>query len=300
MSITKPYTFSAGTKARANEVNANFDTLYSQVNSNISDIAQLNRDIDLLELTKADVNGNSTQRFAVANPVNPTDTVNKQTLTKSLTNVLDFINGLTISKDSGSPNDTILVQPGSCYDNTREVVLELSNITSKKNSGQGASTTYYVHIIGNDIGSSIDILISNSKLSPTLPTGYTKFRNIGSFTTDSSNHISEITNYSNTAVSDTDWNKSLPSTKYTNLSWVAGSTYTAPADGYYVVWGTFAEGGFAIYNTTTHLGNSCFNNSGASNSGSASMPVRKGQKVQTYFRGGTISGFRFVYAEGVQ
>lgn len=241
MSITKPYTFSAGTKARANEVNADFDTLYSQVNSNISDIAQLDRDIDLVELTKADVNGNSTQRFAMANPVNPTDGVNQQTLNKSLTNVLNYIDGLIITKDSASPNDTIIVSTGSCYDSTKTVVLKLSNTTTKKNSGQGASTTYYVHIIGNDNGSSVDILISNSRTSPTLPTGYTKFRCIGSFTTNSSKQIDSINSYSNTFSNSKSeiiyW--SMPNYKTgVNVSVpYYNNKYTAPYDGVFVLCG---------------------------------------------------------------
>lgn len=78
MSIVKPFTFVAGTKAKAGEVNDNFDVLYSQVNSNISELAQINIDIDNIGLNKADVNGNSTQRFSVADAVNNTDAVNKQ------------------------------------------------------------------------------------------------------------------------------------------------------------------------------------------------------------------------------
>ena len=73
MSITKPYTFQPNAKARANEVNANFDTLYSQANTNISNIEANARDIDDLNDTKAELNGNSTQRFAVADSVNDTD-----------------------------------------------------------------------------------------------------------------------------------------------------------------------------------------------------------------------------------
>lgn len=78
MSIVKPFTFVAGTKAKAGEVNDNFDVLYTQVNSNISELAQINIDIDNIGLNKADVNGNSTQRFSVADAVNNTDAVNKQ------------------------------------------------------------------------------------------------------------------------------------------------------------------------------------------------------------------------------
>lgn len=85
MSIVKPFTFVAGTKAKAGEVNDNFDVLYTQVNSNISELAQINIDIDNIGLNKADVNGNSTQRFSVADAVNNTDAVNKQyMLTNSL------------------------------------------------------------------------------------------------------------------------------------------------------------------------------------------------------------------------
>ena len=77
MSIVKPFIFTAGTKARANEVNDNFDVLYSQVNSNITAIENNAEDIDELTLNKANINGNSTQRFAVADPVTNTDAINK-------------------------------------------------------------------------------------------------------------------------------------------------------------------------------------------------------------------------------
>lgn len=78
MSIVKPFTFVAGTKAKAGEVNDNFDVLYTQVNANISELAQINIDIDNIGLNKANINGNSTQRFSVADAVNNTDAVNKQ------------------------------------------------------------------------------------------------------------------------------------------------------------------------------------------------------------------------------
>lgn len=77
MTITKPFTFAAGTKARANEVNTNFDVLYAQVNTNISDIASLSNEISGFDLTKADVNGSALNTFAVKDPVNSSDAVNK-------------------------------------------------------------------------------------------------------------------------------------------------------------------------------------------------------------------------------
>lgn len=197
MSITKPFTFVAGTKARANEVNQNFDVLYSQVNSNISAINANANDIDTLDSNKANVNGSSSQRFACADPTSQSDAVNKQSLTKAIGNSINYIDGYVISKDSGSPNDTILVTAGSCYDYTKSVVLAKDTSTTKQNTSQGASTTYYVYVIGNDSGSSVDILISSSAVTPALPEGYTKFRQIGSYTTDSSRNISYIYYYGN-------------------------------------------------------------------------------------------------------
>ena len=197
MSITKPYTFQPNTKARANEVNANFDTLYSQANTNISNIEANARDIDELNDTKAELNGDSTQRFAVADPVNDTDAINKQTMLGQLAPTIDYIGGLTITKDSSSPNDTIIVSSGSCYDSTKKVVLSLANSTSKKNATQAASATYYIHIIGNATGSSTNIIISNDSISPTLPSGYTLYRLIGFYTTNGNGNINLIYNYSN-------------------------------------------------------------------------------------------------------
>lgn len=83
MGIVKPYTFVAGNKARANEVNENFDLLYQQVNSNISNITHNENDIAQLGSSKANINGSSTQRFAVANPVSNSDAVNKWYMLKN-------------------------------------------------------------------------------------------------------------------------------------------------------------------------------------------------------------------------
>lgn len=249
MSITKPFTFVAGTKARANEVNADFDELYRQVNKNISNISQNALDIDNLDSNKANINGNSTEVFNVADATANTHSVNKQTLFKYIENTLDYITGLTISKDSGSPNDTIIVTAGSCYDSTKSVVLALANSTSKKNENQATNATYYVHIIGNATGSSTDILISTSQLSPTLPAGYTLFRYIGSYTTDGSGNINIITNISGSsklsATSGRDW------VKLSNgliIQWKSQNgfgkgtqktiTWSTPFSGHYIVAGS--------------------------------------------------------------
>lgn len=192
MSIVKPYTFVAGTKARANEVNEDFDRLYQQVNENITNIATNSTDITNLGIDKANVAGDATQRFAVADATGDYDAINKQTLQARIANSVDIISGLQITKDSNSPNDTIIVSTGAAYDNERVVILKLANPLSKKNDNQLANATYYVYIIGDNYGTTTDILISTSQIVPALPSGYERYRKIGYFTTDSSGNISKI------------------------------------------------------------------------------------------------------------
>lgn len=232
MSIVKPYTFVAGNKARANEVNEDFDVLYQQVNANITNIANVEGDIQTLSSTKANVNGDSTQRFAVADPVSSGDAVNKRTLFKQIANSIDYIGGLTISKDSGSPNDTILIDQGAAYDSLQEVVLKLDVLTTKQNSPQSSNTAYYVYIIGSDSGSSIDILISTEPNVPALPTGYTRYRKIGYYTTDSAGNISIIGSYGH--------NDNIANgTYFVEEQWVSGgSGYRVYSDGWCEQWGT--------------------------------------------------------------
>jgi len=242
MSIVKPFTFTAGTKARANEVNQDFDVLYTEVNNNASDIIRNANDIDNLESNKADKEGSVSNPFNVKDitTTSTTQAVNAQSMRKAITPLFNYISGLIISKDSNSPNDTILVQPGSCYDSTNSVVLSLSGITSKRNEEQGPSDTYYVYIIGNTEGTSTDILISELSSNPNMPEGYSKFRLIGSYDTDSDNNITNIIYYGYPV----DINNS-PSgivgrifPDYDNGISVAfpisGSEYTAPSDGWFV------------------------------------------------------------------
>lgn len=226
MSIIKPYTFQGGTKARANEVNENFDRLYEQVNANITDIANMETEITNLGLDKADIAGSSLQRFAVADAVGDYDAVNLQTLRYLIWNSRGVIRGYTISKDS---NNRIRVAWGVCYDSKETVVLPLRSSLAKTNDGQIANATYYVYSIGNDNGSTIDILITPSSSNPNLPEGYTKYRGIGYFKTDGNNKISDIYSFS----IDTENPKPIKS------SYVSGDNgYVVFSNGFKVQWGS--------------------------------------------------------------
>lgn len=191
MPVLKPYTFVAGTPARAAEVNADFDTIYAEVNSLESQISDFDNQLTELENTKADINGSYLNRFSVANPVTNYDAVNKQYLFNAVANSLPYIYGLGITR---AGDNTITVGSGQCYDSTYVQLLSLSSNTSKQNTTQSASTTYYVYIIGMAQGAGIDILITTLSDEPTLPTDYVYYRRIGSYTTNSSNSINSITN----------------------------------------------------------------------------------------------------------
>lgn len=199
MAITKPYTFQAGTKARASEVNQDFDILYSEVNRLGTEILNIDIDIQNVAEGKADINGNANQRFQVANPENSYDSVNKNYLDNSILNIKDYINGLIITKDT---NNTIRISSGSCYDSTYTTMMVSTGNITKENSNQGANLTYYVYIISDYAGYQIDILISTQSASPALPSGYTLYRQIGSYTTDENRNINIISYYGNSSNKD--------------------------------------------------------------------------------------------------
>lgn len=182
--------FIPGTKAEAGEVNYNFNTVKSFVDGLEVNLTDVINDIAQLEVSKANTNGDYRVRFAVADPLNNYDAVNLQTLNKKIGNTINYIYGLYITKVG---DNTIMVSAGSCYDSTLKVIMVLTEEISKTNSTQGANTTYYVYLIAKE-DESVDILIVQNATEPPLPSEYVYYRQIGSYTTDSSNKIFSIVN----------------------------------------------------------------------------------------------------------
>lgn len=177
MTITVPYIFQAGTKAKAQEVNDNFTAIVTEVNSLSSDILENATDITTLRNTKADLNGNTNNRFSVANPVNPNDAVNKQTLI-SLTGYGLF--GLQVTK---SDETHISCTAGATWDTTQTKILSFSSTQAMAFTTGAINTTYYVYIIGTSDGLQTQLFISSSSNNPPLPEGYTLYKQLASLQT---------------------------------------------------------------------------------------------------------------------
>lgn len=114
----------------------------------------------------------------------------------------NYLTGLILSNDAGTPNTVIDIAIGIARDSTNLVDITLNSAFTKSlastwvvgtgngglDTGTIASSTWY-HVFAISNGSNSDILVSTSVTSPTLPSGYTYFRRIGSVKTDGSSHI---------------------------------------------------------------------------------------------------------------
>jgi hypothetical protein len=110
-----------------------------------------------------------------------------------------YLAGLTISM-TGSGQGVFTVAPGVAADSTNVAMMALNASMQKStlawsagNGGGGMdtgtcvlNTWYHVHLIRNPSTLAVDVLFSLSATAPTLPSGYTQFRRIGSLATDGS------------------------------------------------------------------------------------------------------------------
>lgn len=294
MAILKPYTFTAGTKARASEVNANFDALYTEVNSLESRIIDYESQIQDLQNTKADINGSYLNRFAVANPITNYDAVNKQYLQNATANSITYINGLGITKVGDA---TISVDAGSCYDSTDTQLLVLKNSLEKQNQTQAASSIYYVHLIGKATGNE-DILISTLSVDPNLPDEYLYYRRIGSYTTDSDNkilqiNVEQLSQYSSSSTFFAQTSKDITNlvTPDYSAGYNIGDGWTAPTDGLCYFQG-IPDAGSSV--TIGGVGFQVSYDTGdGQSSGSLSMIVGKGTVANGFYRLARASFYPF-------
>lgn len=112
VSISKPFTFYAGEKAKANEVNENFDIVYAGVNELDRKVTDV--DVSILEINdgKADINGNAQQTFQVADALTTYEAVNKGQLNR----MFPVGTIIALHNETAENNDTWLVCDGSAFE----------------------------------------------------------------------------------------------------------------------------------------------------------------------------------------
>lgn len=189
MPFEVPYTFIAGQTAKANEVNENFLGVKQFVDILEENEAQCELDIATLETNKADINGNNSYRFQVADALNTMDAVNLQTLDERIANSKGVINGFDLVL---SGTNQIILTSGVCYDSTmKEIITSTLNLTINT-STVGANQTQYIYVVYNKDTGEVEGTVNASTTTPSMPVGFTHFRRIGIITTNVNGHIDYI------------------------------------------------------------------------------------------------------------
>ncbi|MGZ6387880.1 MAG: hypothetical protein ACXWQZ_01305, partial [Ktedonobacterales bacterium] len=108
--------------------------------------------------------------------------------------VPNYLTGLVLSNNVGTPASSLDVAAGTAADTTNSQLMTLASSITKSlasnfvagtgngglDTGTVADGTYHVFLIANGTASLVDVLFSTSPTSPTMPTGYTLKRRIGS------------------------------------------------------------------------------------------------------------------------
>jgi hypothetical protein len=190
------YRFTAGTKAQADQVNKNFDDCMDAINLNINSIEQINNAIEGLETSSANINGDATKTFSVADPILNSDAVNKNYLKQWTGNVKKVIEGYEIHKQS---NTEVSVSGGICIDTTGQELLTMNTGSNVSFDGvQQASSQYDVFVLKNKDNSSISLVALAEGALPNNNDYY--YRQIGYFKTNEDNEIyyTQYYTYTNT------------------------------------------------------------------------------------------------------
>lgn len=146
---------------------------------------------DATKLWRVEVDGFTTATTRVATPPD------KDITLAGLVDIRSYLAGCTMSTAGSST--TMSIAAGQCMDSTNAFSMTLAAIAKTTSAwavgtAQGGldtgtianSTTYHFFVIRRPDTGVVDVLISLSATSPTLPTNYTQFRRIGSGRTNGS------------------------------------------------------------------------------------------------------------------
>ena len=195
MAFIIPWIFRAGTKAKSAEVNDNFNAVKQFVDILEADTANNIRDIEILENTKANINGDASQRFYVADALVDNDAVNLNTLKTNTQNSRGYIDGFRLS----STTRVVTASKGTCYsedyNDGYEYLITSDTALNSEPLTLASNATYYVFVCGDSAKVNYpQIVVSSDTLTPSYPEGLNCSRRLGSLTTDNDGNIQEVLN----------------------------------------------------------------------------------------------------------
>ena len=178
--------FTAGTKAKANEVNENFTQLLNKDNEIIDAIDTINTSI-------ADVVHKGTSAsdvLQVANALNSLDAVNLQTLNSLIEPLKGVMNGYRVNLNMVS--NTIYISPGSCYDSLGNRVIKSTQDLSVIGTGRMANATLNLFILKDYTNNNNPTPQVTHNDYPTLETSTTIFRRLGQLLPNAEGKVTEV------------------------------------------------------------------------------------------------------------
>lgn len=244
MAFIIPWIFRAGTKAKSAEVNENFLAVKQFVDLLEEDVAANQIMVQTLDDTKANVNGNPTERFQVATAIVGNDAVNLNTLEKNTQNARGYIDGYRLS----ATTRVVTASRGSCYsdkqnDGEYEYLIKSDTSIQTETLTLGANAKYYIFVCGSEDGTVYpELSVTVNSTTPPLPEGTDCWRRIGWLNTNEDGNIEDIYNEGDQVIPEsTGFIGSMLINRETTVAY-GTVTKTAPED----IWVYFTQ---AYYNS---------------------------------------------------
>lgn len=178
--------FTAGTKAKANELNENFTQLLNKGNELVDAIDTINTNI-------ADVVHKGTSAsdvLQVANALSSLDAVNLQTLNSLIEPLKGVMNGYRVNLNMVS--NTIYISPGSCYDSLGNRVIKSTQQLSELGTGRMANATLNLFILKDYTNNNNPTTQVTNNDYPTLETDTTIYRRMAQLLTNAEGVVTEV------------------------------------------------------------------------------------------------------------
>lgn len=169
-----PYIFKGGTRAKALEVNQNFIEVQKSIEENEKNIAANTFALD----NKANIKGDSSIVFSVAESNTPTGAVNLQQINQMMSPFMQAINGFMFDF-TDNPLE-IQISQGTCFDTNYKYIISTTGTTTLDLSSSAKDIANYIYVVKDITTNTPPIIETSSNIySPVLPTETTVFRKIG-------------------------------------------------------------------------------------------------------------------------